>query len=123
MSTNYFEIWNRMPIDQWVTAKEINIAPATMTAMIRRNLVEATNTSPKKYHRITNTSVIVEMLLFYFPSDTIGIYKKEQEIGMFCSVKNGKIYDCFDNPYDLSDAVKIRIGNRYFDLTNGKEIK
>ena len=123
MATNYFSIWKEMPKDNWATAKEIGVAPATLAAMVRRNMVEATNSSPKQYRRVITNATILEMLLSYIPSVTIGLYSEGADVGMLCPVKNGKVYDCWGDIFDFTTAVKVRIGTRYFDLRTGKEIE
>ena len=122
MATNYFEIWAKMPQNKWSTAKELGYAPATMTAMMRRNMVEATDTSPKQYKRIITPNTVLEMLLFYMPTEFVGVYNSDKEIGMLCSVKNGKLFDCWGESFDISSAAKVRFGKRYFSLSTGKEI-
>ena len=120
--SNYFNIWQSMPQD-WATAKEIGVAPATMTAMVRRNMVAVTDTSPRQYRRIITPYVVLDMLLPYMPREFVGIYKKNEKIGMLCTVKNGRVFDCWGEPYDISDAAKASFGRRWFDLTTGKEIQ
>lgn len=111
-----------MPKDKWSTAKELGYAPATMTAMVRRSMVEATDTSPRQYKRIITPNTILEMLLFYMPVEFVGVYNNGEKIGMLCSVKDGKLYDCWGESFDLSSAAKVRFGKRYFSLSTGKEI-
>ena len=50
----YIELYKTMDKDRWYTAAELGVAPATMTAMVNRNLVERTDTSPRKYRRLFN---------------------------------------------------------------------
>lgn len=111
-----------MPHNKWATAKEIGVAPATLTAMVRRNMVEATDTSPKQYKRIITNATVLEMLLFYYPVEMVGLYKADETVGMLCIIKSGKVYDCWGNSFDLSSAAKVRIKDRYFSLIDGKEI-
>lgn len=111
-----------MPHNKWATAKEIGVAPATLTAMARRNIVTTTDTSPKQYKRIITNATVLEMLLFYYPAETFGLYKADETLGMLCTIKSGNVYDCWGNSFDLLSAAKVRIKDRYFSLINGKEI-
>lgn len=120
--SDYSAIWRQMPSNKWLTAKEIGVAPATMTAMVRRNMVEASNTSPRKYRRLMTPNVVLEFLLSYLPCEFAGIYSEGEEIGMLCTVKNGRVFDCWGEPYDISTAIKVRLGKRWFNLKTGTEI-
>ena len=119
----YLSIWLNMSPNTWYTAKELNVASASMTAMVRRNMVEATETSPKKYRRVVSTTTVLAFLLEKFKSQYqsyIGIYRGEG-VGMLCSVKNSKVYDCYDREYDITNATTVRIGNKYYSLITGQE--
>lgn len=119
---NYIEFWKQMPANEWISAKELGVAPASMTAMVRRNMVEATNTSPKKYRRIVSPNFVLFLLYEHMPREFVGIQLAGEELDMLCTIKNGKVYDCWGEPYDIATAVRARFGRRYFDLTTGKEI-
>ena len=98
---------------EFATAKEIGLAPATLGAMVRRGMVEATNTSPKRYRRIDNVAIKVYQLCeenkhkydTYFT-----VFKKDKELGMLCSISNNNIVDCWGNVYDLTNACAVQFG-------------
>ena len=89
----------------WYTAKEVNLSAATLGAMIRRNLVEADkSTSPYRY-RIKETmgeyQKIVQ-LARELDTDLISLKRSSEHLGMMCQVKQGLIYDCWGNKYDVT---------------------
>lgn len=57
----YLDIWINLPSKVWFTAKEVNLAPATLTAMRKRGLVKVDETvSPRKYQIVLgNANVLV----------------------------------------------------------------
>ena len=121
----YLTIWLAMEPNTWFTAKELGVAPASMTAMKNRNLVAVKDTSPKTYCRITSSAAVLAFLLEKYKSeltDFIGIHRRNEKLAMLCSIKNGKVFDCCGNLYDIATADIVRIGHRYFSLVNGKEI-
>jgi hypothetical protein len=114
-----------MPANEWKTAKELGVAPATLTAMVRRNYAKALDTSPKTYCRIKSSAAVLAFLLEKYKSELtnfIGIHRCNEELSMLCSTKNGKVFDCYGNLYDIAAADIVRIGHRYFSLVDGKEI-
>ena len=120
----YLTIWLSMEPDTWFTAKELGVAPATMTAMKNRNLVKVKDTSPKQYCRIASTAAVLAFLLERHKKDLtnyIDIHLRGERLCMLCSVKNGKVYDCWDNPYDITTADRVRIGKKWYELTRGAE--
>lgn len=121
----YLTIWLAMEPDTWFTAKELGVAPASMTAMKNRNLVKVKDTTPKQYCRIASTAAVLAFLLEKYKIEAtnyIGIHQYGEPLAMLCSVKNGKVYDCWDNPYDITNADWVRIGKKYYDLERGKQI-
>lgn len=121
----YLQIWFEMKPNQWYTAKQLSVAPATMSAMLNRNMVCAQNCSPKQYSKIISTNVMIYYLLEKykdFMSNYIDIFCTNRKFAMMCTIKNGIIYDCYDQKFDITHAYKIRIGKRYFSLIDGKEI-
>ena len=114
-----------MPANEWKTAKELGVAPATLAAMVRRNYAKASNTSPKTYCREMSSAAVLAFLLEKHKdifTGFVGISCYNNKLAMLCTVKDGVVYDCYGNVFDISDAYKIRIGKKYFLLSNGKEV-
>ena len=106
---DYMEIYNSMEFGKAYKASDLNVASASMTAMVRRGLVEKINTKPLSYKKkINNTSKILE-LLKQNSADYFVIFIKGQKLGMMCSLKSGSIVDCYGKVYDASAAEKLRI--------------
>lgn len=119
----YVEIYEMMQPNQYYTAKELGVAPATMTALVNRGLVEKTNSSPRKYIKIINSIfAAINSLKNTHSCEFFGLYKKDETIGMLCKFTNNKITDCWDKPYDLKDVVIARFDQKYFDLTSSEII-
>lgn len=105
--------------DDFKTAKEIGIAAATLGALARRGLVEIKEGSPKQYRKINSVSTKIYQLCEEYKDsyDTyFTIYKQNNPIGMFCSILNNTIVDCWGNPYDLSNSEKIKFGKTIIPL-------
>ena len=56
------EKYNLVPTE-FKTASQIGLAAATLGAMVRRGLVEATNTSPKQYRKSSNPAAKLYILI------------------------------------------------------------
>ena len=107
---DYMEIYNSMEFGKAYKASDLNVASASMTAMVRRGLVEKINTKPLSYKKkINNTSKILELLKQNSAADYFVIFIKGQKLGMMCSLKNGSIVDCYGKVYDASAAEKLRV--------------
>ena len=122
----YLTIWLAMEPDTWFTAKELGVAPASMTAMKNRNLVKVKDTTPKQYCRIASTAAVLAFLLEKHTaemSDFISIHRSNEKLAMMCSVKNGKVLDCWGEPYDITTADAVRIGKKWYELIKGREIQ
>ena len=125
MINKYLELWLKMPANEWKTAKELGIAPATLTAMVRRNYAKASDTSPKTYCREMSSAAVLAYLLEKYQTLFTGfvdIFCHNRNLAMLCTVKDGITYDCYNNKFDISTAYKVRIGRKYFSLKNGREI-
>ena len=55
MQDKYLSVWNTMEDDKWYTAKELGMAAASMSAMVRRGLVVYRAGKPKEYKKKTKT--------------------------------------------------------------------
>ena len=120
----YIEIYHLMQPNHYYTAKELGVAPATMTALVNRGLVERTDTSPRKYVKvITSIFAAISSLKTSYPCDLFGLYRKGEQTGMLCKIANNKVVDCWDKPYDLTNVVIARFGHNYFNLSNGQIIE
>lgn len=115
-SKKYLDIWNSMEADKWYKAADLGVAPATMTALINRGMVESTNTSPKKYKKIKNTLVSILDILSKNPCEYFTLYKADQKLGMMCSVKNEKILDAWDKDYDIAGVNIVQVGSKKFEI-------
>lgn len=91
---------------EFATAKEIGIAAATLGAMARRGLVEVLDTTPKQYRRIANPALKIYQLYEKHEDDFFVLYKKNENIGMLCSMSKGDVIDCWGNKYDLTNVCR-----------------
>lgn len=111
-----FSKYNQVPTE-FATASAIGLAAATLGAMARRGLVEVLDTKPKQYRRISNPAIKVYQLVEeHMPKDRhyFTINKKDRLYGMLCSMKQGKIVDCWGEEYDLTDVVSVQLGKRLY---------
>ena len=60
MQDKYLSVWNTMEDDKWYTAKELGMAAASMSAMVRRGLVIDRAGKPKQYKK--TSTVLVKIL-------------------------------------------------------------
>lgn len=112
----YISLWKTMEKEKYYTAKELNVAPATMTALINRKLAVSTDTSPRKYKKIDNMTIAIADILENNRCEYFTLYKENKPIGMMCSFANGKIVDCFGNDYDLTGVKTIQIKNKKLSI-------
>lgn len=110
----YLEVYNSMNEDVWYTASELGLAAASATAMVRRGLIEAKNCKPKKYHKIKNILVDIISIVGNFDSKYFVLYKENKTIGMLCSLKNERVLDCWEKPYDIAGVNVLEIKNQRF---------
>lgn len=112
------EKYNMVPTE-YQTAREIGLPAATLGAMVRRGLVEATNTSPKQYRKSANPAAKIYMLIDQNKDDFdtyFTLRKSTDEMGMFCSFSNNTVLDCWGNPYDLTDVNRIEFRTKAYDI-------
>lgn len=105
--------------DEFKTAREIGLAAATLGALARRGFVEVKEGSPKQYRKIASAAVKIYQLCDIYSDqyDTyFTLYKKDAPIGMFCSIVNNTIVDCWGNPYDLTDVVAVSFRKKKINL-------
>lgn len=112
----YTEIYMKMEKDKWYLASELGVAPATMTAMVNRGLVEKTDTSPRKYHKISSVLTTVLSILKNYNVEFFGLQKEGAAIGMLCYLDKERIMDCWGNPYDLTGVNRLDIRGEIFEL-------
>ena len=114
-----------IPTNKYITAKEAGMAPATLLAMSRRGLVKVQDTCPKTYCRINSVAAKIYYLC-ELHADKYGeyftIYKDNPNYGMFCSIINNIVCDCWGNPYDLTNSTIIKFRQYKFNIKTGKEI-
>ena len=114
-----FEEKYNMVSTEYHTAREIGLPAATLGAMVRRGLVEATNTSPKQYRKSTNPAAKIYMLIDQNKDDFdtyFTLRKSTDEMGMFCSFSNNTVLDCWGNPYDLTNVNRIEFRTKAYDI-------
>lgn len=111
-----WEKYNLIP-EEYATAREIGLAAATLGAYARRGFVEVLDTSPKKYRKSNNPAIKIYQLYEQNKSnfDTyFTLWKKDEKIGMLCSISNNIIVDCWGNSYNLNNIEKVQFGKEYF---------
>jgi sugar-specific transcriptional regulator TrmB len=113
-----WEKYNLVP-EEFKTAREIGLAAATLGAMARRGFVAVQDGSPKKYKKIKNIGAEIYHLCEIYSDqyDTyFTLYKEDAPYGMFCSISNGTIVDCWGKPYDLNNVIAISFRKKKFSL-------
>ena len=99
MQDKYLSVWNTMEDDKWYTAKELGMAAASMSAMVRRGLVVDRAGKPKQYKKMANMLVkILEILkdkdfeyFTLFKTDRKRRNKKNSICADRCTLINGFI--------------------------------
>ena len=112
----YIDVWKTMAEGVWYTAVELGVAPASMTAMVNRNLVERTASTPRKYRRLANPQVAILDILSGFDFEFFTLYKRNQPIGMLCYLEKEKVMDCWGKPYDLTDVNRLVVKKVEFSI-------
>ena len=114
-----------IPTNKYITAKEAGFAPAALMSMGKKNLVEVKEGNPNTYRRINS----VAAKLYYLcdlHADKYGeyftVYKDNPNYGMFCSIINNTISDCWGHPYDLTGCTIVKFRQYRFNVLTGKEI-
>ena len=109
----YIDIYRKMPDNQWCTAKELGVAPATMTAMVTRQLVERTETSPRQYRKANSEYARILAIVADYDIEFFGLYKPNATLGMLCYLDNERIVDYQGNIYDVANVYKVRVGENF----------
>ena len=114
-----------IPINKYITAKEAGLAPAALMSMGKKNLVEIKEGSPNTYRRVNSIAAKIYYLCDLH-ADKYGeyftIYKDNPKFGMYCSIINGTVCDCWGKAYDLSGSTIIEFRRRKFNIKTGKEL-
>lgn len=113
-----FTKYSQIPTEP-ATAAQIGLAAATLSAMARRGLVEVVPGKPNKYRRIENPAVKIYQLLEENKNnfeEFFTLRKKDAPYGMLCSLKQGKIMDCWGKEYDLTNVNYAKIGKKEYNI-------
>ena len=111
-----WEKYNKIP-EEFATAREIGLAAATLGAMARRGFVEVLDSTPKQYRRSHNPAIKIYQLCEENAEDYdtyFTLRKKDQALGMLCSISNNTIVDCWGNPYPLENVCKVEFRTKEF---------
>lgn len=98
----YREIVDGMQPGVQYTASELGVAPASMTAMVNRGLVEKIVGKPMKYMRpISSSSSEIDSRILKalegYPEDSYFSLQKDNYIsGRVCTIQNGQVCDVND---------------------------
>ena len=114
-----------LPTTKYVTAKEAGLAPATLVAMGKKNLVEVKEGSPNTYRRINSVAAKAYYLCEKHANEYgtyFTMYNPNRPYGMFCSIIGGTICDCWGKVLPLTGYTIIQFGKRKYELSTGKEI-
>lgn len=106
---------------EYKTASQIGLPAATLGALARRGLIDVLDTVPKQYRKASGNIARIYSLIEENKDDydTYFILTKSTErLRMLCSFSKSRnvVLDCWGNPYDLSNVVKIEFGTRSFDI-------
>ena len=113
-----WEKYNKIP-EEYATAREIGLAGATLGAMARRGFVDVLETSPKQYRKSNNPAIKIYLLCEENAKDYdtyFTLRKKNEPLGMLCSISNNVIVDCWGNPYPLENICKIEFRTKEFEI-------
>ena len=113
----YLKIWKQMEQEKWYSAADLGLAPATMTALVNRGMVERTNTTPRKYKKIENKLVSILGILQKFDFEFFSVYFDNEELGMLCYLQKDKILDCWGKPQDLTHVNKLVVNKKEFIIS------
>jgi hypothetical protein len=111
-----FSKYNQVPTEP-ATAAQIGLAAATLSAMARRGLVEVIPGKPNKYRRIDSPVIRVYQLLEEHKSELGEFFvlrRAGAKLGMMCSLKQGKVMDCWGKEYDLTNVDYAKIGGKEY---------
>ena len=110
----YLKIWNTMEQEKWYSAADLGLAPATMTALVNRGMVERTNTAPRKYKKIENKIVKILSCLQKFSFEFFTLYFDNKTLGMLCYLNKDKVMDCWGKPQDLTHVNRLVVNKQEF---------
>ena len=116
MQDKYMSVWNTMEDDKWYTAKELGMAAASMSAMVRRGLVVDRTGKPKQYKKTVSTLAKILEVLKDKEFEYFVLYKTDRQLGMLCSLKNEQVLDCWEKPYDLTNVYKLVVKHQEFAI-------
>ena len=111
----YTELYNNMEPGIVQCAASWGISAATLGAMAKRGLVEVFEGKPKKYRR-AEKGLYARIVELGRETDYFGLFKRDEELGMLCRIKDGRILDAWDKPYDVEGVYKIRINSQFIAL-------
>ena len=112
----YLDTWAKMEEGKWYTASELGMYAASMTAMVRRGLVEDLNCRPKKYRKKENKLIKILNCLRNFDYEFFTLYREGQSIGMLCSLDKERVLDCWEKLYDLTNVNRLVVKNVEFSI-------
>ena len=105
--------------EEYATARQIGLAPATLGAMARRGLIEVKDTTPKQYRKNNSPAAKIYRLLEQNKEDYDNYFtlrKSNEKLGMLCSILNNTVVDCWGSPYDLSSVTKLELRTKTFEI-------
>lgn len=104
---------------EYQTASKIGLPAATLGALVRRGMVEALDTTPKQYRKVSGTIPKIYTLIEQNKDDYDTYFclrKEDKKIGMLCSFSKNTVLDCWDKPYDLTGVNRIDFNTRSFEV-------
>ena len=111
----YLEIYNSMAPGVVQSAAKWGVSAATLLAMSKRGLVDVYDGSPKLYSRKPRGKILDIMdLVAAHKAEYFTLFQYGRELGMLCRIKDSRVVDAWDKPYDLEDVYLMRIGNKTF---------
>lgn len=113
-----WEKYDKVP-KEFATAREIGLAAATLGAMARRGFVEVLDSTPKQYRKSHNPAIKIYQLCEENAKDYdtyFTLRKKNQPLGMLCSISNNVIVDCWGKPYPLENVYKVEFRTKEFEI-------
>ena len=122
MAVDYKAIYDKMDWDVVYTATQLGVAAASLTAMSKRGMVEVINGKPKKYRKVFSPLSKILEAVQGRTSDYFFLHKENNPIGMLCSDRNGKIYDCWGNEYDVSEIVMVEVDGKEIFVGRKKKV-
>ena len=115
---DYMKLYDELQYNREYTSRD-GYAPATLSAMARRGLLECLGGKPQRYVKKRCVfSQIDEILKREGNPEFFVLFSKGEKLGMMCSIKNNTVIDCYGKTYDLSKVYKLKTFPpvKYFDL-------